>query len=359
MAFPHNKILEIVSLPLSRLRERIQRTTNTAETSTAEPVKEQIAQPEPVESPKPDEPRPQRYLVFSDTGNDLATIDNTLRFAGIRDPEGGLVDDLQGLTLVHTGDLLNKRQPDPWVVEYWCNLQRHVAARGGAVKLIVGNHELEIWQRLQQGKKKPEISPDEAELYRSFIPQMDLFHVSGNLLFIHGYPTLGLMRTLLHYTQVTGRNPNQFNHDHYRKAFKSVEAIRQYSYVRKDRKGGYLLYDPDNLDSYYKKKGREISRVLEALNINTVIHGHRPQRSGIQADYEFGQWLPGIRMIGNDIGIRRGEIGAALFHEVDAAQPAIHFINRKNRSKKHRKRLLKTLDGTRSESLRQATSPGP
>jgi hypothetical protein len=340
MDFSHHKIKEIVSLPLSRFRERIQRAVAEREAPAAIPHQGPTAQPEPQTC------RPPCLLVFSDTENDTVTVDNTLRFAGILDKDGGLVEDLQGLTLIHTGDLLNKHQPSLPVVEYWQNLQRHITARGGALKLIVGNHELEIWQRLQHGRK-PGIPSGQAALFESFIPRMDLFHVSGNLLFIHGYPTLRLLKTLLHYTQVTGKDLNSFNQDHYRKAFKSVKAIRQYAYMRKSQKQDFLLYDPDNLADYYKKRGRKISRVLEALNINTVIHGHRPQRSGVQADYEFGKWLPGIRMIGNDIGIRRGEIGAALFSDTDTAQPDIHFINRKSRSKKHRKRLLKALDASR------------
>ncbi|MCU7890136.1 MAG: metallophosphoesterase [Candidatus Thiodiazotropha sp. (ex Ustalcina ferruginea)] len=94
-----------------------------------------------------------KCIVFSDTDNDTVSVKSTLRFAGIFNEQDKLVDGLNNLTLFHTGDLVDKKRPDPSVVEYWQNLQREAAAKDCQVKLIVGNHEQEIWQKIATGKK--------------------------------------------------------------------------------------------------------------------------------------------------------------------------------------------------------------
>ena len=145
-----------------------------------------------------------------------------------------------------------------------------------------------------------------------FIEGLDLFYVAGPVLFMHGYPTLEFLQTLLHFKEATGKDLNCFNTDHYKKAFRSVKAMRQYAYVRENRQTNYLLYDVADASRYYKKQGRVVGAVLAQLKIGIVIHGHRPQRSGVQVDYEFGKWIPNIRMIGNDTMVRRRGIGATV-----------------------------------------------
>ena len=57
----------------------------------------------------------------------------------------------------------------------------------------------------------------QAARLNDFVESLDLFHVAGPVLFIHGYPTLEFLQTLLHYKQVTGKDLNCFNADHYKK----------------------------------------------------------------------------------------------------------------------------------------------
>ena len=76
----------------------------------------------------------------------MKSLKNTLRFAGILNEKEELTDNLEGISIFHTGDMIDKKNPDPSVVEYWQLLQQDALAKGCHVKLIVGNHEQEIWQ---------------------------------------------------------------------------------------------------------------------------------------------------------------------------------------------------------------------
>ncbi|MGB5716454.1 MAG: metallophosphoesterase, partial [Gammaproteobacteria bacterium] len=205
---------------------------------------------------------PARCIVFSDTDNDVNSVRNTLRFAGILNEKGELTDNLEGITIFHTGDLIDKKNPDPSVVEYWQLLQQDALTKGCHVKLIVGNHEQEIWQKIRAGEKFG-MGTKQAPWLNDFIESLDLFYVAGPVLFIHGYPTLEFLQTLLHFKEATGKDLNSFNTDHYKKAFRSVKAMRQYAYVRENRQANYLLYDVADASRYYKKQGRALGAVLE------------------------------------------------------------------------------------------------
>ena len=285
---------------------------------------------------------PGRCIVFSDTDNDINSVRNTLRFAGILNQKGEFTDNLKGLSIFHTGDLIDKKNPDPAVVEYWQRLQQDALAKGCHVKLIVGNHEQEIWQKIRDGEKYG-MGAKKTRWLNGFIESLDLFYVAGPVLFIHGYPTLEFLQTLLHFKEVTGKDLNCFNADHYKKAFRSVNAVRQYAYVRENRRTHYLLYDVADASRYYKKKGRVVGAVLAQLKIDIVVHGHRPQRSGVQVDYEFGKWIPKVRMIGNDTMVKRRGIGATVIRVTSSGALEMVFINTKTESKKLRKKVQKDL----------------
>ena len=147
----------------------------------------------------------------------------------------------------------------------------------------------------------------------------------------------------MHFKEVKGKDLNCFNTDHYKKAFRSINAVKQYAYVRERRQANYLLYDVVNASRYYKKHGRLVGDVLAQLGIDIVVHGHRPQRSGVQVDYEFGKWIPNVRMIGNDTMVRRKGMGATVITATASETPNIIFINTKNRSSKLRRKVQKEL----------------
>jgi len=305
-----------------------------------EPV---VVVPPKVPELRPERPAfPERCIVFSDTDNDVTSVRNTLCFAGIINEKGKLADNLKGITILHTGDLIDKKNPDSSVVEYWQLLRQDALVKGCHVKLIVGNHEQEIWQKIRAGEKCG-MKAKQARCLDDFIADLDLFYVAGPVLFIHGYPTLEFLQTLLHFKEVTGKDLNCFNVDHYKKAVSSVNGMRQYAYVRENRRVNYLLYDVANASRYYKKQGRAVGAVLAQLKIDMVVHGHRPQRSGLQVDYEFGKWIPNIRMIGNDTMVRRKGIGATVIKTTSSGALDVIFINAKTESNKLRRKLRQEL----------------
>lgn len=294
---------------------------------------------EPAVRSEPNEPEgciepemfPTFSLVFSDTDNDISSVENTLRFAGVLNGNGELAENLRGISIIHTGDFIDKKDPDVSVSEYWQSFQKAALVKGYRVRLIVGNHEQQIWQNIRAGEQYGK-DVDQTQKLKNFVESLDLFCVAGSVLFIHGYPTLEFLQALLHFKEVTGKDLNCFNTDHYRKAFKSINALRQYSYVRGNRRANYLLYDVTDASRYYRKKGRIVGSVLEQLKIGVVIHGHRPQRTGVQVDYEFSQWIPNIRMIGNDTMVKRRGIGATVIRETPKRDLDIFFINKKTES---------------------------
>jgi hypothetical protein len=119
--------------------------------------------------------------------------------------------------------------------------------------------------------------------------------------------------------------------------------MRQYAYVRENRQAHYLLYDVADASRYYKKQGRVVGAVLTQLEIDIVVHGHRPQRSGVQVDYEFGKWIPKLRMIGNDTMVRRKGIGATVISSTSSGALDIVFINKKTESNKLRRNVQQKL----------------
>jgi hypothetical protein len=106
------------------------------------------------------------------------------------------------------------------------------------------------------------------------------------------------------------------------------------------------LYEPANIESYYRKNGSEIAALLTALEIDCIIHGHKPQRSGIQADYEFQKWLPDIRIIGNDTRVSQQGIGATVVRMDLGRAPEILFINPDKENKKTRNKVKHLLRST-------------
>lgn len=298
-----------------------------------------------------------RIITFSDTDNDTECVSSTLEFAELVGADGALTEELAGLSIVHTGDVLDKKAPNFEASDYWIELEGEVSKRGGAVKVLAGNHEQELWQRVKSGE---DYGASQKTLSRvcSFVENLDLFYVDGPVMFIHAYPTVGFLQTLLRYRNDTGSHLNDFNSEHYREAFESNDLLAQYSGVGGETNEHHILYDFDEVKAHYKEYGAEISATLAEMEIDVLIHGHRPQHSGVQADYEFARWVPDIRIVGNDTVVKAHGFGATLVRLELGRSAELCFLNSKASSKKIRKAALSLLrpSGSDSGELRRLLS---
>lgn len=287
-------------------------------------------------------PLTRKYIIFSDSDNDVVCINQTLKFLGLLNKKGKLKKRIEGFAIIHTGDLINKRAPNHKTMDYWRALYGDAFLKGGCVKIIGGNHEQEAWQSLIDGSRIGLNKNQELQL-KAFVEEMDIIYVDEPLLLIHGYPTIEFLKTLLQYRETTGKLINWFNEDHFRKAFRSLEAINQYAYVKGKMGKNYLLYDVQEAASYYKSNSSELVQLFKELGIRLVIHGHRPQRSGLQTDYEFSRWLPGVRMVGNDICIKKWGIGATIVNIDADGNTVVFLVNIKSNKGKLRKMVKKPV----------------
>lgn len=262
----------------------------------------------------------QYTLVFSDTDNDLHSVKYVLWLTGLCNRHGIWRKGVRHFCVVHTGDWINKRNPDPEVLAFFHALKTS-APESCNVILLLGNHEVEVLQRMAAGVRTRLNSEDLA-----FIRQQDVLHVSGKVLYIHGYPTIDLLSILVQIKK-EGVALNAFN-QRFRKALHEGRYA-----LFKNREGLEIIGDIRNVKQYYirgggggggETNGERVSRLLQTLNIDIVIHGHRPNVL-IQLDYELQDEVPGIRIINNDNKVKMTGVGSVV---VDSKN-YVRFINPK------------------------------
>ncbi len=297
-----------------------------------------------IDLPKIAAPAPQRrVLVIGDCENDTSSVEKTLRFAGMLSKQGRFKAKNRGAEIVQTGDLLYKNAPSARVVQFWEELRTGAATAGSPLHLVAGNHELEIRRRLQLGEHLGLKRLDRLAM-KGLIRTTRLFHVAGSMLFIHGYPTVKLLRHMRAYRLGTGKDINAYNQDCFQPALDNPKRLARYAYPRRNACRGCLLHDVPDPARYYRRHGREAAALLASLGIDLVIHGHRPERSGVQKDYELRRWIPGVRMISNDIQLRAQGLGATLIRQVENGPTDLLFVNRTSATTAHRddaKRVLR------------------
>ena len=299
-------------------------------------------------SPGRSKPLQQRRVVaIADCENDTASVQASLRFAGLCGKRGGFKAKSRGACIVQTGDLLHKNRPNPSVVEFWEGLRAAAAGAGCALHLIAGNHELEILRRLRS-RARLGLKRCDREAAQRLIRSTQLFHLEGSMLFIHGYPTVRLLRHMLAYRSDTGNSLNDYNRDHFQAAFDDADVLARYAYLRSGAYRNALLHDVPDPESYYRRHGQEVAALLGALGIDLVVHGHRPERSGVQTDYEWRRLLPGIRMISHDIQLRLQGLGATVIRQMGRGPVEVSFINREQATPSHRAEVRRALRVSKS-----------
>jgi hypothetical protein len=285
-------------------------------------------------------------VVLSDTDNDLKSICYSLWMLGLVAKDGTWKKGVGNFRLVHTGDWLNKSQPNQDVITLFQNMRRTLPANV-EMYILNGNHEVAILQKSDHGNN---MGLTNKEL--GFIRSQDIMHVCGNNLFLHGYPTFELLRLLEHVKKETGCM-NDFNH-RFRKAFYEGE----YALFR-EKEGMAILGDIRQAQAYYRStgedgntQGEKISQLLQKLGIDTVIHGHRPNMM-VQQDFEFKLEVPGIRFINNDNKSRLSKLGATIIKENDW----VRFVNLREMywagGEKIYRKIMQQLLKTRKKDLQQ------
>lgn len=336
----------------SRIRSGFQETLRRVWTEQPSPTSEEIiswTQPLQPGLPLPENdtittsPKSSKTLVLSDTDNDFQSVLHILWLAGLCDKHGCWIPEIKNIHVIHTGDWLNKWNPNPHVLDGLKRLKETVP-EGCHLTLLNGNHELSILQMADQGLKTSLTTED-----LDFIRQQDVIHIDKDTLFLHGYPTLDLLMILKQFQReeifgqgCNNRLKNLFFEGKY-PLFRESQGLR----IIGDVKNPKLYYNQKNQSGY--PRGNYIGRLLEELKIKTIIHGHKPTNL-TQLDYELEAFIPGIRLINNDNHIRQNGLGGVILSD-----QSVLFINPKTQReagslKQLRKKVRKHLQ-TRKQDI--------
>ncbi|MEO5330440.1 MAG: metallophosphoesterase [Magnetococcus sp. YQC-5] len=248
---------------------------------------------------------PRFVVVLSDTDNDIKSVQYALQIVGVCDKNGEWRKKIRDIRVIHTGDWLNKRDPSIEMLDYFRKLVDTVP-RSCDLVILNGNHELEILQKAEKG-----VFSHLGEKRLAFIRSRDLLHVFGKTLFLHGYPTVHLLR-FMQQIKDEKKGLNRFN-ERIRKAFYEGS----HALFRKEE-GKVLMGNIKQAKHYYRQtchdneiQGVKISKLLKSLDIHTVVHGHSPNIL-VQKDNEFKFEFPGIRIVNNDNQPKTSLLGAAI-----------------------------------------------
>ena len=283
-------------------------------------------------------------LVLSDTDNDFRSVLRVLWLTGLCDQNGCWTPDLQNIQVIHTGDWLNKWDPNPHVLDGFKRLQESVP-EGCRFVLLNGNHELSILQMADKGLRTP-LTPNDL----AFIQSQSLIHCNSGILYLHGYPSTELLSILKQFHR--DALPAETFNDHLRAQF-----FEGSSPLFQESQSLRLIGDVKNPRAYFNQKsqngisrGKYAASLLQEMGFDTVIHGHKPNAE-IQVDHELQEEIPGIRLINNDNRIRVNEVGGVLISHQNYAI----FINpqalRDAGSDKVLRKKLRKLLGTRWKDL--------
>ena len=241
------------------------------------------------------EPRVERVVCLSDIHNDLVAAQASLEQRGIVHHDG---EWKYPVNLIITGDSVNKQEPNPDVLRYFAHL-RKTAPLGCSVTMLVGNHEIDVLSRAADREK---VGLKEGKL--EFLGSMDIVCKRGPVLYLHRYPSLGLVQGL--WRQYLGKGGDPDIWDINRRFHEAVSMMRQSPERSKevfrecDDGGDKQALGGLSAEEYYQKYGSLIGRYLSEMGVTTVVHGHKIQKEGGQ---KLEQYIPGVLMVNSDVGI--------------------------------------------------------
>lgn len=246
------------------------------------------------------EPQIERVVCLSDIHNDLVAARASLKQRDLIGNDGEWKYSVRPVHLLLLGDSVNKQNPNPDALTYFRHLQK-TAPADCSVTMLVGNHELDLLTQVANGK---EVGLKNKKI--EFLGSMDVVCVRGSVLYLHRYPSLGLVRELWQQYCEQGGIPATWNiNRRFREAVfmmrkdpeKSKNIFRECDDGGEERSLGGL-----SPKEYYQKYGVLLSHFLKEMGVTTVIHGHKKQEEGGQ---KFEPYIPDVLMVNSDVGISR------------------------------------------------------
>ncbi len=318
------------------------RATAAAVTSVAPP-----SAPAPVKVEAPLAPDPsfqlpavERIVAIGDVHGDVNALRAALRLGGAIDEAGKWIG--KNLVVVQTGDQLDRGDDEPQIIELFARLRGDAQAKGGAVHVLSGNHEVMNVQadfryvtpdgfhdfsgghpdalHLQLTSSVP---PEQRGRTAAFLPggevarrlssQPVVLQIGGNV-FVHGgvleqHVRYGVGRLNRETSAWMAGSPTE-------PAPPSITSQRAPIWVR-DYSDGTPATD----------RCAELSRVLSALSARRMIVGHTVQQQGINSACDAKVWRIDVglsRFYGGKPSVLeiRGDQVRALTEAQPAATPA-------------------------------------
>ena len=251
-------------------------------------------------------PAPARVVAIGDVHGDLQATHAALRLAGAIDDKGAWSGGT--LTLVQTGDQLDRGDDERAIVDLFERLRREAPATGGRVVPLNGNHETMnvqgdfryvtaggltsfggLAQRSQYAAAAPEPFRQRAEAflpggqYASVLGTRDVIAIVGDSVFVHGgvlpeHVTLGVER---------------INRE--TRAWMNGEAAPPVGITSERAPVWVRDYSADPPSA---AACESLGRVLAALAVRRMVVGHTVQKGGISS-------ACGARVWRIDVGLAR------------------------------------------------------
>ena len=235
-------------------------------------------------------PQPERLVALGDVHGDLAATTRALRLAGAIDESNAWIGGK--LALVQTGDILDRGNDEPEILNLFVSLQKQAEAVGGAVYRLNGNHELmnamgDFRYVTEEGYRDfaepgTEAKPLTAEARaRAFLPggshasrlaQFDLVTVVGDTVFVHG----GVLPRFVESLEQANRDARCFLAGHLKEP---PEAVL-------DPEGPLWTRAFSTGDSACE----ELTETLDKLGVARMVVGHTPQLGGVTSACDGKVW---------------------------------------------------------------------
>lgn len=236
-------------------------------------------------------------MAIGDVHGDLAATRRALRLAGAIDGDDQWIGGK--LVLVQTGDVLDRGDDEPEILELLSTLQEQAAAAGGAVHLLNGNHELmnalgdfryvtrEGFRDFAEGAV-PDPLTAEARA-KAFLPggryatklaARDMVIVVGDSVFVHG----GVLPRFVAELEQANRDARCF-------------------LLGKRKEPPPAIVDPEG-PLWTREFSKEdaacdtLGETLEQLGVSRMVVGHTPQLGGITSACKGRVWRIDTGMAG-------------------------------------------------------------